>query len=111
MAQEDLTVQTASRTGAEAAMQSITNADGFKFENDGKTLLYVENDAGALVLTFKIQPTMDDNAVAVKSVTVTASEKWYIGPFPTQWYNDTSDEITCTCDADLASGVALVSVG
>ena len=111
MAQETLTVQDASRTGAQAALQSITSADGFKFENDGKTILYVENDAGALVLTFAFNHTVDSCAIAAKSVTVTASEKWYIGPFPTNWYNDSDDDITCTCDADLASGVALVSVG
>jgi len=110
MALETLTVQTADRTGAQMALQSITTAGGFKFENNGKTMLYVENNVGDLVLTFAIQPTLDGQAVAVKTVTVTASEKWVVGPFPTRWYNDADDYIICTCDADLASGVGLVSV-
>lgn len=111
MALETLTVQTANRTGAAMALQSITIAGGFKFLNDGKTMLYVENNAGALVLTFAIQPTLDGNAVAVKTVTVTASEKWVVGPFPAQWYNDASDYVICTTDTDLPTSVGLVSVG
>jgi len=112
MTQEILTVQTANRTGAAMALQSITIADGgFKFLNNGKTMLYVENNAGALVLTFAIQPTLDGKAVAVKTVTVTASEKWVVGPFPTQWYNDASDYVICTTDTDLPTSVGLVSVG
>ena len=111
MALETLTVQTANRTGAKMALQSITIDGGFRFTNNGKTMLYVENNAGALTLTFAIQPTIDGNAVAVKTVSVTASEKWVIGPFPTQWYNNASDYVICTTDTDLPTSVGLVSVG
>ena len=109
MATEALTRQAASRAGAEANLQSITAADGFTFPNDGHTLLYVENDVGALVLTFTIQKTLDGQS-ATRAVTVTASENWFIGPFPTELYNDADDLVTCTPDADLASATAVVSV-
>lgn len=109
MATEALTRQDASRSGAQANLQSVTSADGFTFPNDGHTLLYVENDAGALALVFTIQETLDGQS-ATRTVTVTASENWFIGPFPTGLYNDSDDLVTCTPDADLASGVAVISV-
>ncbi len=108
MAVEALTVQVANRTGAEVALQAVTTADGFKFPNDGKTVLYVVNDAGALVLNFDVQPIVDGEAVSTKDVTVTASETWVVGPFPIQWYNDASGDCIVAVDADLAAGIAAV---
>lgn len=108
MATEALTAQTATRVGAEANLQSITAAGGFTFPNNGRTLLYVENDAGALALSFTIQQTVDGKAVAARVATVTASENWFIGPFPTNIYNDSDGLVTCTPDADLASATAVV---
>ncbi len=109
MATEALTRQSAGRTGAEVNLQSVTSADGFTFPNDGHTVLYVENDAGNLALVFTIQETLDGQS-ATRTVTVTASENWVIGPFPPELYNDSDDLVTCTPDADLASGVAVISV-
>jgi len=111
MALETLTVQTANRTGAELAYQAVTNVGGFRFTNDGDTVIVIKNDAGDLVVTFAIQPTVDSEAVDVKTVTVTASETWVSGVWPIQWYNDTSDYVICTVDADLADGIALVTTG
>ena len=108
MATEALTAQTATRTGAEANLQSITSADGFTFPNVGHTLLYVENDAGALALVFTIQKTLDGQS-ATRTATVTASENWFIGPFPVELYNDSDGLVTCTPDADLASATAVIS--
>lgn len=110
MALETLTVQSLNRTGALVNLQSITTAGGFQFPNDGKTLLYMENDAGNMVLTFAIQPTVDGEAVTVKTITVTASENWVMGPFPQEWYNDASGNCVVTADADLANATALVSM-
>jgi len=109
MATEALTRQNATRSGAEANLQSVTSADGFTFPNDGHTVLYVENDAEDLALVFAIQATLDGQSVT-RTVTVAASENWFVGPFPTALYNDADDLVTCTPDADLASGVAVVSV-
>lgn len=109
MATEALTRQNADRSGAEVNLQSVTSADGFTFPNDGHTLLYVENDAGALALVFTIQKTLDGQSVT-RTVSVADSENWVIGPFPTELYNDGDDLVTCTPDADLANGVAVISV-
>ena len=110
MAVETLTVQASSRTGAIVALQSITTLNGFRFPNDGMTILYIENNAGALVLNFTIQPTVDGEAVATKDITVTASENWVMGPFPTRWYNDATGYCIVAVDADLASATAAIRV-
>ena len=108
MATEALTRTTSTRTGVELALQAVTSADGFTFPNDGKTFLYVVNDAGALALVFTIQKTLDGQS-ATRTSTVTASENWILGPWPVELYNDADGLVTCTPDADLAAGVAVFS--
>ena len=110
MALETLDVQSLNRDGTLVDLQSITTAGGFRFLNDGKTLLYMENDAGNMVLTFAIQEMVDGEAVTVKTITVTASENWVMGPFPQEWYNDANGMIIVTCDADLATATAPISM-
>lgn len=109
MATEALTRQQAGRAGAQLNRQSVTSADGFTFPNDGHTVLVVNNDAGALALVFTIQQTLDGQS-ATRTATVTASQEWVVGPFPVELYNDADDLVTCTPDADLATGVAVMSV-
>lgn len=108
MALETLTAQTADRTGAQINLQAVTTAGGFEFPNTGRTLLIVNNDAGALVLNFTIVTTVDSEAVSTKDVTVTASEEWVIGPFPVEHYNAADGNVDVAVDADLASGVAVI---
>ena len=112
MATETLTVQTAARTAAEFDYQNVTAAGGFKFSNDGHTILAVSNDAGDLELAVSLQVTIDGEAVDTKDITVTASKIEFCGPFPTNVYNDSDGYVTVTPDADLATdyGVAPVSV-
>ncbi|MEE8599238.1 MAG: hypothetical protein V3S69_07000 [Dehalococcoidales bacterium] len=110
MTVEALTAQVVDRIGAQANLQSITAVDGFTFPNNGRALLYVENDAGALVLSFTIQLTVDGKAVTAKAITVTASENWVMGPFPPNIYNDADGLVTVTPDADLASAVAVIQL-
>ena len=108
MALETLTVQTASRAGAQVALQAVTTAGGFEFPNTGRTLLIVNNDAGALTLNFTIVTTVDSEAVATKDVEVAASEEWVIGPFPVEHYNAADGNVDVAVGADLASGVAVI---
>jgi len=108
MATEALTAQSANRTGAELDKQSVTTLDGFTFPNDGHTVLVVSNDAEDLALAFTIQKKLDGQSVT-RTATVAASEEWVIGPFPVELYNDADDLVTCTPDADLATGVAVIS--
>lgn len=111
MAQETLTVQVAGRSGAQVNLQSFTSLNGFKFLNDGRTVLYVENDAGDLTFGFTIQTTVDGQSGLSRTVVVTASQKWVIGPFPVDQYNDADGYCVVTADADLATATAAISVG
>lgn len=110
MATEALTRQKTTRDGAQVNLQSVTIADGFTFPNDGKTLLYVENTAGALTLTFTIQKTLDGQSTTRAEV-VTASENWVLGPFPPAIYNDADGLVTVATTKDLPTAVAVIGIG
>lgn len=109
MAQETLTRQSVNRSGAKLTLQSVTTSDGFRFPNDGHTLLYVHNGASQITLTFTIQKKLDGQS-ATRAVAVTASEDWIIGPFPTALYNDADDYVIVAISADLTNGISVVSV-
>lgn len=103
MALETLVVVPITRDGAEAPRVSITTVGGVKFPNNGKTLLFILNDAGALVLVFTIVTSVDGQIGLTRTVTVTASEDWCIGPFPVDQYNDANGDVYFVPDADVAS--------
>jgi len=111
MAQETLTVQSVVRTGAELNLQSVTTADGFKFKNDGHTLLVVaEKNAANCEVTVTPTQTVDGLTPASRTVDVVASETWVLGPWPPEQYNDADGYLEVTIEADQASGVCPVSV-
>ena len=109
MATEALTVQHADRVGAEMTVNAVTIADGFTFPNDGHTLIVVVNDALDCEMVFTIQKTLDGQS-ATRTVDVTASETWIIGPFPVELYNDADDLVTCTPEQDFTGTTEGVSV-
>lgn len=113
MATEELTVVTANRTGAGQGIETVTTADGFKFPNDGRTFLVIENDvAGNKVMAFKTYITIDGKAVPDAAATVISGEAWIVGPFPPQFYNNLDGFVECTIDVDLLTvyGVAAISI-
>lgn len=110
MALETLTVQHISRSGAKVNLESVTIAGGFQFQNNGRTVLYVENDALDCELTFAIRVTVDGQSGLTRVVDVTASESWIMGPFPVDQYNDADGYVFCTPEQDLTSLVAALSL-
>lgn len=111
MAQQTLTVQVAARTGAELNLQSVTTADGFRFKNDGHTLLVVkEVNAANCEVTVTPVNTVDGLAVSARTVDVVASETWVLGPWQPEIYNDADGYLELTVEADEASAVCPVSV-
>jgi hypothetical protein len=111
MALETLTRQTADRVGQEMTVNAVTIAGGFEFPNDGHTVLIVVNDALDCEMVFTIQKTLDGET-ATKTVDVTASETWIIGPFPVELYNDADGYVFCTPEQDFTGtteGVAVIS--
>lgn len=111
MAVETLTVQKVSRLGAELNLQSVTTLDGFRFLNDGHTLLVVaEQNAANCEVTVTPVQQVDGLAVSSRTVDVVASETWVIGPWSPQQYNDSDGYLNVTIEADQSSGVCPVSV-
>ena len=111
MATEALTAQHADRTGAEMTVNAVTALNGFTFPNDGHTVLIVVNDALDCEMVFTITKTLDGET-ATKTIDVTASETWVMGPFPVELYNDGDGLVTCTPEQDFAGttdGVAVIS--
>ncbi len=111
MAVETLTVQGAARTGAQLSAQSVTTADGFRFKNDGRTLMIIEEkNAANCELGITPVKTVDGLAVSARTVDVTASQQWVLGPWAPEQYNDADGYANFTVEADQASAVGLVSV-
>jgi len=111
MAAETLTIQNVARTGAQLSLESVTTADGFRFLNDGQTILYIEEqNAGAVTLTFTPTLKVDGLTPAGRAVVVTASQNWFMGPWPQQQYNDSDGYLNVAITADEASAVAAISV-
>ena len=111
MAVETLTIQTALRTGAEVALESVTTLNGFRFKNDGHTvLIFTEKNAANCEITVTPVNTVDGLAVATRTVDVTASEQWVIGPWPPEIYNDSDGYLNCTIEADEATAIVAISV-
>jgi len=112
MATETLTVQSSLRTGAELAMQSVTSVGGFKFLNDGRTIMIaVEVNTGDNEITVTPVRTVDGLAAAARTVDVASDETWVLGPWPQEIYNDSDGFVTFTTEADEASGIGLISMG
>jgi len=111
MAVETLTVQTALRTGAIVALQSVTTADGFRFKNDGHTVLvFTEINAANAEITVTPVNTVDGLAVATRTVDVVASEQWVLGPWAPEIYNDSDGYLDVGVEADEATAIVPISV-
>ena len=110
MATETLTTQAALRTGAEVDMQSVTNVGGFRFLNDGRTLMIAaEVNTGDNEITITPVRTVDGLAVAARTVNVLSDETWVLGPWPQEVWNDSDGYANFGTEADEASGIGLVS--
>jgi hypothetical protein len=111
MAVETLTVQSVAATGAQLNLQSVTTADGFRFKNDGHTLLVVqEQNTANCEVTVTPTVTVDGLAVATRTVDVLSGQMWVLGPWAPEQYNDSDGYLDVGIEADQASAVCPVSV-
>jgi hypothetical protein len=111
MATEALTAQVVTRTGAQVTRSSVTTADGFTFTNNGRCVFIItEQNAANSEMVFTIQTAVDGQTGLTRTVDVTASQEWCIGPFPVEQYNDSDGLVTCTPEADQASAVAILQI-
>jgi hypothetical protein len=91
MARSALTVQTIVKTGLANAL-AAANVDGNSFANDGNTFLHVKNAGGSpITVTIQTPGTVDDLAVAERTVSVTNATEKMIGPFPPGIYNQSGE--------------------
>lgn len=91
-----LSVETIDRSGL-APSGAAADAGGNEFANDGKVFLEVDNqDASSTNVTIVTQQTSDGLAVADRVVSVGATSRKLIGPFPASIYNDGSGKVQLT---------------
>lgn len=91
MARSALTLQTIAKTGIVPSYASA-NVDGNSFANDGNTVLHVKNGSGSsITVTIQTPGTVDDLAVAERTVTVANASEKMIGPFPPGIYNQSGE--------------------
>lgn len=103
-----LTVNEIVRAGTAATRVAADETEGHSFVNDGRTLIFCINTAGATTLTFQIPRTVDGQAVTDRDevVPINAVGEFY-GPFAPGDYNqpdgtvyiDVDTEATCTLGA------------
>lgn len=87
MARTTLAVQSISRDGLEATF-SAAPSDGVSFANDGRVLLEVYNGGGGSInVTVQTPNTVDGLAIADRVVAVGAGERYHIGLFDPDDYN------------------------
>ena len=105
-----LTVQNIVRTGLEATYASAS-AGGDQFLNPtGDIILHVVNGLTDCVVTVVTQETVDGLAVADQTVTVTANEERIMGPYPPDYYNDSSGYVQITYDDESNVTIAALKV-
>jgi len=95
MARLDVSATKLTRDGISITPTVYITTDGASVTNDkDTTFLYLSNtDALAIVLTFHIYKTVDDQAVANKTVSIDAGEVMILGPFPASIYNQANAQV------------------
>jgi hypothetical protein len=110
MARTDITAQQIVRTGLEETFIAAT-ADGQMFANDGRMILHVKNGAGAPInVTIQTPGSVDGLAIAEQVVAVTNGEERFIGPFPTNIYNQADEKVYVDYSSPTTVTVAVLRV-
>ena len=108
MAQVDVPVTVLTRSGDDPQTGVTTPSDavdGFLFQNDGKSWLFIENvGVSTIVITFATPQQVAGLAVAELTLSVINAEIRLIGPFPTETFNVSSGanlgKVSATTDAN-----------
>jgi hypothetical protein len=77
-----------------ADYEAATAVDGYSFLNDGKTIINIKNDSGAVSLTATVDVpnTCDFNGSSEhdEAITIPFGDDYMVGPFPTHIFNEPS---------------------
>lgn len=91
-----LTVTDVARTG-NLLSGAAAASGGDQFVNTGSEFVSVYNaDSDSMTVTIETPGTVDDLAIADRTVTVDAGETKLIGPFQKSYYNDSSGYVQLT---------------
>jgi len=97
-----LTIQTIDRNGL-VPVGVAADVAGDTVLNDGQVFLEFVNDGVSdIVVTLVTQSTVDSQAVADRTVTVSAGLRVVVGPFPVSYYNTDQGYVVFTYDSVLA---------
>lgn len=112
MAAVALTNQVISRAGLTVSMVTPDAVDGVTFNNRGKNVfLLVENASASPVnVTIEVVSNIDGLVIPDRVVAVAAGALKAIGPFPAM-YNDTDDLVTATFDSVVTVTAAALVLG
>lgn len=95
MARTDLTAQQIARTGLAPSYVAADGSNQNAFFNDGRTFLHVKNGGGSSITVTIDTPITVDGVLAVGNlaVGVTNGQERFIGPFPTNIYNQSDGRV------------------
>lgn len=108
----ELTVQAVVIDGGTKAALVAATATGDTFDNDGKTIIEVNNGGGSpITVTITGQVSLQHKVAATKTVSVTNATTFIIGPFPEIFFNtDGSNEVELTYSAVTSVTIAAYSI-
>lgn len=101
MATVALTVHESDKGGLDLTTNktTINTSNTYKFLNDARTKIFVNNVAIAnCVVTVITAKTEDGLAITDRAVTVPAGKQYNLGPYPTDPYNDATGYLSLTFD-------------
>ena len=99
MARTALAVQQIIRSGLTPAY-TAANVDGHAIANDGeRTMLHVKTGDTGLTVTIETPGTVDNLAVADRTIVIGTTSERLIGPFPRSQYNQVDETINVNFSA------------
>lgn len=99
-----LTPLTINRASVDLAQATIADTQ-YTVANDGTIYIFIDNLGGQddLTVTFVTPGTVDGLAISDKAVTVVVNDYAILGPFPPQWYNNSSGVLTINITGDYTT--------
>lgn len=107
----ELTVQTISTSGLEAATPTAVAAGGDYFTNNGRTFFRITDGATtAPTVTVASQVECSQGSTHDLTVAVPSGETRYVGPFPTDRFNDDDGYVQLTYDDDTSVTIEVFTI-
>lgn len=107
MSRQTVDAQSTSRDGLEAVYVA-GHVDGLAFLNTGREIVHYKKAAGSdAIVSTQTPQTVDGLAVPSRTMTVTAAEERFLGPFPAS-YNQSDGKVYM--DFDTVTGLTLAVI-